>query len=146
MREYEAIPRPTIEDHFHIRELIEIQEKRAADRTYHKDRQKAQEERMSDIKAEPSKATKHFYCTDCSKDFVAEAIKEVEVDWSNTAQYIAFYRSKCFCGKWAQRLITDKFRDEYWFKSKKVAQDRGTHHNDLVQSFETNYQLLYGKR
>lgn len=146
MRHYDYDPRPTVEDHHHIRELIETQSKRATDRTYHQDRKKAQEERMNDIKSGSVKATKHFYCTDCRKDFVAEAIKEVEVDWSNTAQYIAFYRSKCFCGKWAMRLVTDKFRDEYWFKSKKVAQDRGVHHNDLVQSFESNYQLLYGKK
>ncbi len=139
-------PKPLVEEHYHIRELIEAQDKRAKDRTYHQDRQKAADERMSDIKSEPAKIAKHFYCTDCEKDFVAEAIKQVEVDWSNSAQYIAFYKSKCFCGKWAQRLITDKFRDEYWFKSKKVAQDRGFHHNDLVQSFETNYQLLYGRK
>lgn len=144
MREYG--PKPLIEEHYHIRELIDAQDKRAKDRTYHQDRQKAQEEHMSEIKAAPPKETKHFYCTDCQKDFVAEAVKEVEIDWSNSSQYIAFYRSKCFCGTWAQRLITDKLKDSYWFKSKKVAQDRGTHHNDLVQSFETGFNLLFGKK
>jgi hypothetical protein len=27
-----------------------------------------------------------------------------------------------------------------------VARDRGTHHNDLIQPFETGYQLLFGRK
>ena len=146
MRRALYAPKPEIENHHYIQDLISSQEKRVADRTYHQDRIKQNEERDQDINAAPMKDTKPFYCEKCKKDFMGEAIKQVEVDWSNTNQHIAFYRSKCFCGKWCMRLITDKNSDRYWFKSKKVAQDRGNHFQDLIQGFETNYQLLYGKK
>ncbi len=138
-------PRPTIEDHYHIQELIDAQERRAADRTYHKDRVKAIAERESEIKAADGKRLMPFWCSTCKVDFAGEAIKQVEVDWSNPSQQVAFYRTKCFKGHWCVRLITDKVRDAYFYRSKMVARDRHLHHNDLVQSFETGYHLLYGK-
>lgn len=146
MREYNYDPRPTVEDHHHIRELIESQEKRVADRTYHQNRAKALEERMSDIKAAPGKDTKMFYCEPCGKDFIAESVKEVEKDWSNPNQYIAFYRSKCFNGHWCMRHITDTHQDRYFAKSKVVAQNRGIHSIDILQPFQTGYQLAFGKK
>lgn len=139
-------PKPEVENHFHIADLINAQDKRATDRTYHQDRIKQNEERDKDIKDAPMKETKAFYCEQCNEDFMGEAIKQVETDWSNPYQRIAFYKSKCFKGHWTMRLITDKNSDRYWFKSKRVAQDRGKHSNDLLQSFQTNYQLMYGKR
>jgi len=146
VRHYENTPRPEIENHFHIRELIEAQEKRASDRTYHRDRIKALEERDKEINLAPAKQTMGFYCEKCKEDFMGEAIKQVEVDWSNTSQRIAFYKTKCFKGHWCMRLITDRLKDAYFFKSKRVAQDRMKHSLDLIQSFETNYNLLYGKK
>ena len=145
MRRALYAPKPEIENHHYIQDLINAQEKRVADRTYHQDRIKQNEERMSEIKAAATKETKLFYCTDCRKDFAAESIKQVEKDWSNMNQYIAFYKAKCPCGKWEMRLITDKNKDAYWYKSRRVASERGTHHNDLLQIFESNYNLLYGK-
>lgn len=139
-------PKPNIEEHHHIQDLINVQEKRAAERTYHQDRIKQNEDRDNEINAAPMKETKPFYCETCKEDFYGEAIKQIETDWSAPSQRIAFYKSKCFKGHWAMRLITDKNRDAYWFKSKRVAQDRGMHHADLIQVFETNYQLLYGKK
>lgn len=145
MREYEATPRPTIEEHHHIRELIETQEKRAADRTYHKDRIKSLEDRENDIRLAPSKETLPFYCEQCDEDFVAEAIKQVEEDWSAN-QRIAFYKTQCWRGHWCIRLITDRLRDGYFFKSKRVAFDRGKGFEDMLQPFETNYELMYSKK
>ena len=143
---YDHIPRPNVEEHYHIRELIERQDKRAQDRTLHRDREKEREERATLIASNKIKETVDFHCSRCSDDFKGEAIKQVEVDWSNETQHIAFYKTKCFCGKWCIRLITDRHKDAYWFKSKNVARDRGRHHGDILQPFETGYNLLYGKR
>lgn len=144
MRDYDATPRPEIENHWHIRELIEAQEKRAADRTYHQDRIKAAEECIKEIKDAPGKETKPFYCEICKDDFIGEAIKQVESDWTSN-QNIAFYKTKCFRGHWTMRLITDRLRDRYFFKSRRIAQDRAKHANDLLQSHQTGYNLLYKK-
>lgn len=143
---YEQTPRPNVEQHYHIRELIEGQDKRAKDRSYHLDKQKERDERNQLIKDNKVKELVDFHCETCAEDFRGEAIKQVEVDWSNPMQNIAFYKSKCFKGHWCMRHITDRFRDAYWFKSKNVAKDRGKHHNDILQPFETGYNLLYGKK
>ena len=146
MARYEHTPRPEIENHFHIRELIEGQERRTEDRVYHQNRLKGLEERNKDIKDAKGKETKAFWCDTCKLDFLAEAIKEVEVDWSNPTQNVAFYRTKCFKGHWCSRLITDTHKDSYWMKSRRVAADRGTYSLDTLQPHESNYELLYSKK
>lgn len=143
---YEHTPRPEIEHHYHIRELIENQEKRSSDRTQHRDKEKLAQEREDLIKDSKPFTLTDFWCNDCKEDFKAQSIREVEVDWSNESQRIAFYKTKHWCGKWCMRLITDRNRDPYWFKSKAVRADRGKHHNDLLQPFETGFNLLYGKK
>lgn len=145
-RDYENTPRPEIENHYHIRELIERQEKRTDDRNYHRNKGKLAEERNDLIKDAEPYGQKEFYCEPCKEDFLAHAIKEVETDWSCLTQSIAFYRTKHWCGTWCMRLVTDRHRDSYWFKSLKVARDRGKHSLDTIQPHETNFQLLYGKR
>jgi len=145
MRSYDYAPRPPVESHYHIEELIRLQEKRASDRMYHQERKKVDEERDAEISEAKLKEVKPFYCSSCRKDFVSETVRQIETDWNNTRQRIAFYKSKCMCGKWAMRLITDKWQDSYWYRSQVVARDRGEHHNDMVQSFETGFNLLYGK-
>lgn len=139
-------PRPEIENHYHIRELIERQEKRSDDRIYHQQRVKNNEEREKEIAVAPQKEVKMFWCNHCQKDFQGEAFKHVEVDWTNPSQRIALYKTKCFCGEWSARLITDRWKDGYTFRSKKVAKDRMRHFEDLIQPFETNYELLYSKK
>lgn len=139
-------PRASVEQHYHIRELIERQDKRATERQQVIDRKEAYDERNRDIAGHKAKELVDFHCSDCLTDFKGEAIKQVEIDWSNDQQNIAFYKSKCFCGKWVMRFITDRFRDPYWFKSNNVAKDRGRHHNDILQPFETGYNILYGKK
>lgn len=138
-------PRPLIEEHYHIRELIDTQQKRADDRTYHQNRAKAATERMDDIKAAAAKQVQPFWCEVCKDDFFAESIKEVESDWTAN-QYVAFYRTKHWCGKWCIRLITDRHKDAYYSRSRRIAIDRGKHFADLLQPFETNYNLMYGKK
>jgi len=146
IREYENTPRPEIENHYHIRMLFEAQERNASDRQFHRDREKMAQERSDLIKDAKPKEVKAFWCDTCKLDFLGESIKEVEVDWSNPSQHIAFYRTKCFKGHWCQRLITDTYKDVYWFRSRKVAQDRGKHAKEILQPHETNYQLLYGRK
>lgn len=143
---YEHTPRPNIESHYHIRELIEAQDKRAMDRAYHKDKAKEKAERADLIKDNKVFTVADFHCQVCRIDFKSQALKQVETDWTNAMQDIAFYKTKCFHGHWCMRLITDRHRDNYWFKSKQVASDRGKHYNDTLQPFETGFNMLYGKK
>lgn len=145
MRDYDYMPRPLTESHYHIRELIEAQERRARDRTEIRDRKKSSAERDDDILRASAKELKMFFCVPCNDDFAAEAIKQVETDWSNPSQRIAFYRAKCFCGAWSIRLITDVHRDAYWFKSRRVHRDRGSHFADTLQPHETGFNIMYKK-
>ena len=139
-------PLSNVEQHYHIQELIERQEKRTEDREYYRSKEKDREERDSLIKDSKFVQVMDFYCGACNEDFKGMGIRLVEQDWSNTAQNIAFYRSKCFKGHWSIRLITDKFWDAYWFRSKRVHNDRGKHHNALIQPHETGFNLLYGRK
>lgn len=143
---YDHTPRPDIEQHYHIRELIERQEKRTDDRNQSRDRQKMKDEREALIKDAQGLITTDFWCNTCLIDFKSQAVKQVEVDWANTAQHIAFYKTKCFKGHWCSRLITDRHVDAFWFKSHSVARDRGRHYADTLQPFETGFNLLYGKK
>lgn len=146
MRHYDYNPRPQIEDHYHIRELIEGQEKRSNDRIYHQLRVKTSDERNNDILDSKVIVLTDFWCDDCKLDFKSIAIRQIEIDWSNSKQNIALYKTKCDCGKWCMRLITDKNRDAYWTKSKAVRVDRGRHSLDLLQPHENGFVTLYGKR
>lgn len=142
---YEHTPRPEIEQHYHIRELIEGQERRSADRT--RAQQKAKSAMERDMLIADSKLfdTKDFWCDTCKEDFVAQAVKQIEEDW-NADQRISFYKTKCWKGHWCIRLVTDRHRDAFFYKSRLVALDRGNHFADLVQPFETGYNMLYGKK
>jgi hypothetical protein len=139
-------PKPDVEYHYHIEELISRQEKRTDDRNYHRDRAKLAQERMDLIKDGQARILTDFWCDKCQIDLKGEAIKQVEVDWSNPTQYIAFYRTKCYKGHFVTRLITDRHKDLFWFKSRGVARDRGRHYADTVQPHETGFNMLYGKR
>lgn len=139
-------PKPLIEQHYHITELIEGQQKRTDDRNYHREKGKALEERNDLIRDSKLVTVTDFWCDDCKKDFKSMSIRQVEIDWSNTLQNIAFYKTKCDCDKWCIRLITDRHKDAFFTKSKLMALDRGNHANDTIQPYETNFNLLYGKR
>src|SRR3954462_12244255 len=106
-------PKPLIEEHWHIRELIEGQKRRAEDREYHREKRKESDERDRLIAEAPIMAVTDFYCHRCSEDFKSMSVREVETDWSNPLQSIAFYRSKCDRGHWCIRRITDKHSDPY---------------------------------
>lgn len=143
---YDYHPKPEIENHYHIRELIERQEKRADDREYHRTKLKEKDDRISAIKDTPIVAVTDFFCHKCKKDFKSMSVRESEIDWSNESQYIAFYKSKCDKGHWCIRFITDKLKDPFWMNSKNIALDRGRHFKDIIQPFENNYNLLYGQK
>lgn len=141
---YEHTPRPDTENHYHIRELIERQEKRTEDRNYTRDKQKERDERDNDIKSVKYTDIIDYWCSDCAKDFRAISIKQVQKDW-NIDQNIAFYKTKCDCGKWCIRHITDKHKDSYFIKSRMLAKDRGVHHVDTLQPWQTGFNTLYKK-
>lgn len=138
-------PKPLVEDHYHIQELIDAQEKRIYDRTTYRDRDKLNAEREDMIKEAQLVVVTDFWCQKCRKDFKSMSIKESYIDWTNSTQRIAFYRSKCDKGHWCIRLITDRQRDGFWVRSKLCALDKGNHQLDLVQPHETGYYMLYGK-
>jgi hypothetical protein len=138
-------PKPLIEEHYHIEELIDRQEARVKDRRYHKERIKLREERDKEIATTKLVQNMNFYCERCKEDFVAQSIRQIEVDWTNENQNIAFYRSKCSKGHWCIRLITDKHLDSYFARSLLLAQDRRKHRLDVLQNYETGYNLMYGK-
>jgi len=139
------VPHPRIEDHPCIQALISNQEKKVKDRNYHRNRIKELSERDEEIDKANNMVLHNFWCDKCKEDFKATAIKQIQQDW-NAEQRIAFYRTKCFNGHWCMRLITDKFKDGFNVKSRLLALDRGNHFNDIVQSYESNYNLLYGKK
>jgi len=143
---FDHTPHPDIEDHYYIRELIEGQEKRSNDRTFHRNRIKDLAEREDLIKDSKAVALTDFYCTKCNEDFKGGAVKQVEVDWTNSSQSIAFYKHKCSKGHWCIRLITDRHKDAFFTRSKLMAKDRGSHFADIIQPWETNFNLLYGKK
>lgn len=139
-------PKPLIEEHYHIQELIDGQEKRTNDRNYHREKEKEREERNDLIKDSQIVVVTDFFCHKCKEDFKSMAIRQVEIDWTNSNQYIAFYKTKCDKGHWCIRLITDRHKDAFWSKSRLMALDRGNHYADTVQPYETNFNLLYGKK
>lgn len=141
---YDYQPRPNIEQHHHIRNLIELQEKRSFEREYYRSKEK--EERLSTIKESSLVVVTDFYCCKCKEDFKSMSVKEVETDWSNENQYVAFYKAKCFKGHWCIRFITDKLSDPFWMNSKLIALDRGRHYQDILQPSENGYNLLYGRK
>lgn len=135
-------PKPLVEEHYHIQDLIDAQEKRTNDREYHRNVAKERDERVNEINASKDLEIKPFWCVKCKEDFVSITHKQVD-GWSDSA----FYKTKHKpCGTWCMRLITDTWRDAYWTKSKKVAQDRGQHFEDTVQPYQTGFNLLYGKK
>ncbi len=138
-------PHPLIEDHYHIRELIEAQEKRHDERLYSRDKAKAKQEREELIADAKRLVLTDFWCDRCKEDFKGMAWKQVVQDWYTDSRS-AFYKTKCFKGHWCIRLITDKYKDGFFVKSRKLAHERGKYHNDIIQPGDTNYQLLYGKK
>lgn len=143
---YNHTPRPEIEQHYHIRDLIERQEKRTEDRNYHRERGKIAQEREDLIKDAKLVCITDFWCNKCEKDFRFMSMKEIEIDWSNPIQRIAFYRAKCAQGHWCIRLITDRHRDGFFSRSKLMAIDRGKHYNDTLQPWQTGFNLLYNNK
>ncbi len=139
-------PKPLIEEHYHINALINAQEKRTADRVFHQNKLKELNDREDYITDSKPVIQTDFWCNKCKKDFKGQAVRQIEVDWSNTSQRIAYYKTKCFKGHWCMRLVTDRHKDGFFIQSKLMALDRGNHYADTVQPNETNFNLLYGKK
>lgn len=146
IRDYENTPRPDIELHPHIRMLFEAQDKRANDRTYHREKAKQRAERDELINDAHMLTLTDFFCEECQEDFKDFALKQVEVDWSNSTQHIAFYRTRCDNGHYCIRYITDRHMDPFFQRSKEMAHQRATHAEDIIQPHETGFNLLYGRK
>jgi hypothetical protein len=139
-------PKPLIEEHYHIEELIASQEKRSDERQYHRDKAKSLEERQKLIEDSKMVVATDFHCAFCRGDFKCTVVLQVENDWSNPKQSIAFYKGKHKkCGNWCIRLVTDKQKDGFFIRSRMMMLEQGKYHNDLLQPHETGFNLLYGK-
>lgn len=133
-------PKPEIENHYHIQDLINRQQARSEDKTRHKDIDKKRDEVLKDIAGFKDIELLDFYCKHCKRDFKGRAKKQID-NWST----IAYYKIKHICGNWCIRHITDRVRDPYFYYSKNVARDRGEATLDTLQSFETGYNMVYKK-
>lgn len=143
---YEHTPRPLVEDHHHIRELIEGQERIAADRQWHRDNESANQDRAKELASLERRQVMPFWCRLCARELHAETILEVERGWENPDVPVAFYRTKCEAGHWCIRHGLDKGRDPYFERSRSVARDRGEHAADVLQPWESGYDMLYGRK
>jgi len=84
-----------------------------------------------------------FYCKVCKKDYFPKRVVKVEQNDWNTGGTFRFWRSK-HCGTWNVRLITQKLHDKFFIKSPSVCRDRRLNANDLIQPFQTGFNMLYG--
>lgn len=134
-------PHIELENHYEIRKLFEFQEKNAEKRTRFQAIEKARDLIQKDIAGFKDIEVLDFYCKTCKKDFVARARKQID-NWDKNK---AYYKIKCRKGHWNIRHITDRFKDPYFFWSRKVARDRFIHYQDSLQSFQTGFNMVYGK-
>lgn len=143
---YEHTPRPDIEHHHHIRELMEQQDRRVADRELHRAHAAALNERRSEHSKTDLKATLPFWCARCREDFMSETIRQDEADWEDPSDFRSLYKAKCPKGHWCVRLAMDKVKDPYFMRSRLVARERGEKALDILQPFESGYDMLYRRK
>lgn len=135
-------PKPLIEEHYHIQELIDRQQKRYDDKEYHKNADAVRYEREKDIAEAKNVDVKPFFCVKCQKDFVSITYKQID-NWGDSACYKTKHKP---CDSWCMRLITDSWRDAFWTRSKLLAKDRRDHALDMIQPHMTGFNTLYGKK
>lgn len=87
-----------------------------------------------------------FFCEECLRDYASRAKKIVEDDWTLAGQRIAYYVSKCPEGHVNKRRIVDKHKDPYFMKSLLIKQQRINHKKDILQSFDSGFNMLYGNK
>ncbi len=138
-------PHPLVEDHHHIQGLIAGQARRTEDRERYRNVKKDAAEREDDIARAKRFDSLDFWCGKCKEDFRAVAELQVERDWSLDRRN-AFYRAKCGKGHWCGRLVTDRHMDGFFISSRLVNLDRGNHFADILQPFETGFNMVYGKQ
>jgi len=85
-----------------------------------------------------------FYCSKCKQDYFPKRIVKVEQNDWNTGGTFRFWRSK-HCGVWNVRLITQKIKDKFFIKSPSVCRDRRLHQLDMLQPFQTGFDMMYKK-
>jgi hypothetical protein len=104
-------------------------------------REKARDAFFKDVAGFKDIELLDFYCEDCKREFYARARKHID-SWS----HFASYKIKHTCGAWCSRHITDRSKDRYFIKSRFLARQRVEQHNDLLQPFESGFNMLYGKK
>lgn len=134
-------PHPTVEDHYHIQNLINRQTQRTKEKVAYQEAKKNQQAWQDLLKGFKDIELLDFWCDRCQIDFTARAKRQVD-SWDK----IAYYKTKHRCGEWAIRHITHRFRDAYFFRSKKVAYDRATNSREMLQPFQTGFNMMYGKK
>lgn len=109
-----------------------------------RDIEKARDELKKELDVDEVIPASIFYCKECKKDYFPKRVVKVEQNDWNTGGKFRFWRSK-HCGVWNARLISQKIHDKFFIKSPSVCRDRRINKNDLIQPFETGFNMLYGK-
>lgn len=89
----------------------------------------------------PKSITTEFWCSACQKDFNRQALK-VTQSW--TGVVTAFFQTKCECGRYCRRQITDKTSDPYYRQSKLLRMSTLKMEIDLLQPSDPRFKLYYG--
>lgn len=124
--------------------LEKFLENRWEERAKEKEREFDLYENLEEVKNGLESRLTDFYCTHCEEDYEDyRTTGVVETDWSKPGKFIAYWNSKHSCGRWNRRLATNKHEDPYWFRSKKMALDKGNYYKDMIQPHESGFDMLY---
>jgi hypothetical protein len=135
-----------VDEHDHIKSLKDRADRKFKERKNHEDSKKLENERESDIAEAKQSMMKDFWCDECGIDITLLAQKVVESDWTNKSQRIAYYVGQCPCGCILRRRITDSWSDPYYLVSDSLNKQRTDNYKDIVQPWESGYNMLYGHK
>jgi hypothetical protein len=98
-------------------------------------------ERERLIDSLPASITTEFWCASCLKDFTRQAIK-ITQRW--TGVLTAFFETRCACGKYCRRQITDKTSDPYYQQSRMLQASKKALEIDMLQPDDPRFRIYYG--
>ncbi len=131
-----------IEEHYDYQKLVKVLEKQYDERDLIKKREaiRAEFDIDDDIPASI------FHCSNCSKDYFPRVVYKIAEDDWNTKQTFRYWKSKCSCGQWNKRFITQKAHDPFYKYSTTIKRDRAMNYKDLIQPNERGFSMLYGHK
>jgi hypothetical protein len=98
-------------------------------------------ERERMVASLPASISTEFWCEACQLDFIRQAIKITQT-W--TGQLTAFYETRCACGAYCRRQITDKPSDPYYQQSRLLQASKRKMEIDLLQPHDPRFRIYWG--